>query len=138
MPTETLTKNGRAVPNVVPAVRAPDEDEVLRAEAIEQIQRERRFKVHLVVLSFVMLAVGASWVLTEYYTSPSRHTWPSSFADAPADRPRVWSTWYFYFLGVCVVALAIDAYRTYAKPYLRRPPRENEVDRKLTRLKARR
>ena len=84
------------------------------------------------------MAVGASWVLTEYYTAHSSHMWPSSFADAPADRPGVWSTWFFYFVGVMVVILAIDAYRTYAKPYMHRSPTRGEVDREVEQLRSRR
>ena len=138
MPTETLTKNGRVAPERVPAIVEPKDEGALRAEAIEQIHRERRFKVHLVVLPLVTLVVGVSWVLTEYYTAHSSHTWPSSFADAPADRPGVWSTWFFYFTGVMLLVLAIDAYRTYAKPYMRRSPTRAEVDRQVERLRSRR
>ncbi|HEX8752352.1 MAG TPA: hypothetical protein VF731_02945, partial [Solirubrobacterales bacterium] len=93
MPAETLTKNGRVAPGQIPSIVEPSGEEALRAEAIEQIRRERRFRVHLVVAPLVTVAVGAAWVLTEYYTAHSSHMWPSSFADAPADRPGVWSTW---------------------------------------------
>jgi hypothetical protein len=138
MPSETLTKDGRVAPERVPALVEPKDEEALRAEAIEQLHRERRFKVHLVVLPLVTLAVGASWVLTEYYTAHSSHTWPHSFADAPADRPGVWSTWFFYFVGVMLVVVAIDAYRTYARAYMRRSPTSEEVDREVERLRSRR
>jgi hypothetical protein len=76
-------------------------------------------------------------MLTEYYTAHWWHTWPNSFADAPAE-PGVWSTWLFYFAGVMLLVIAIDAYRTYAKPYMRRHVPKAEVDRKVERLKSRR
>jgi hypothetical protein len=138
MPTETLTKNGRAAAESVPAIVEPKAEEAVRAEAIEQIHRERRFKVHLIVIAIVTPLVGLAWMLTEYYTAHSSHAWPSSFADAPADRPGVWSTWFFYFVGVMLLVIAIDAYRTYAKPYMRRPPTKAEVDRQVERLESRR
>jgi hypothetical protein len=110
----------------------------LRAEAAARIQRERRFKVHAIVIALVTPLVALSWLLTEYNTAHTHHMWPSSFADAPADRPGVWSTWFFYFIGVMALVVAIDAYRTYAKPYMSRRPTRAEVDRKLTRLSPRR
>jgi hypothetical protein len=137
MPTETFTRNGRASQHA-PATVEPDAEDALREEAIEQLQRERRFKVHLLVIAIVTPLVGLSWVLTEYYTAHSSHMWPSSFADAPADRPGVWSTWFFYFVGVMLLVVAIDAYKTYAKAYIRREPTSEEVDREVERLRPRR
>ena len=138
MPTETLTNNGRMASERIPAIVEPKDDEALRTEAIEQIHRERRFKMHVIVIALVTPLVGLSWMLTEYYTAHTSHMWPSSFADAPADRPGVWSTWFFYFAGVMLLVIAIDAYRTYAKPYMRRPPTRAEVDREVERLGTRR
>jgi hypothetical protein len=136
--TETLALDEQVTSGEVPPTVELEDDEVaLRAEAAAQIQSERRFKVHAIVIGLVTPLVGLSWVLTEYFTAHTHHTWPSSFADAPADRPGVWSTWFFYFLGVMALVLAIDAYRTYAKPYMSRRPTRAEVDRKVTRLTAR-
>lgn len=64
--------------------------------------------------------------------------WPSSFADAPADQPGVGSTWFFYFAGVMALLLAIDVYKTYAKPYMSHRPTKAEIDREVTRLKIHR
>lgn len=135
---ETITENGKVAAADVPALVEPDDEAVLRSEAVEQIRLRRKFKMHLIVVPVITLLVGASWVLTEYYTAHTSHMWPSSFADAPADRPGVWSTWFFYFAGVMVVVLAIDAYRTYARPYVRRSPTKGEIEREVERLKPRR
>ena len=135
MPTETTTHDERlSTESVPPSVEV--QEATLRAQAAEQVARKRRFKVHAVVIALVTPLVGLSWVLTEYYTAHSWHGWPSSFADAPADHPGVWSTWFFYFVGAMVLVLAIDAYRTYAKPYMRRTPTKAEVDREVKRLKG--
>lgn len=137
MPTETLTRAEPAAPKHVPPSAEVESEDALRTEAVEQIRLRRRFRMHALVIGIVTPLVGLSWVLTEYYTAHTHHRWPSSFADAPADRPGVWSTWFFYFVGVMALVLAIDAYRTYAKPYLRRRPTEDEIDREVTRLRSR-
>jgi hypothetical protein len=134
MSSETLTKNEQLAPEHVPP-SLELEAEALRTEAVEQIRRERRFKMHALVIAIVTPLVGLSWMLTEYYTAHSSNTWPNSFADAPADRPGVWSTWFFYFVGVMLLVVAIDAYRTYARAYIRRSPTRAEVDREVERLK---
>lgn len=136
MPTEILTHKQRVTSEQIPPSSELETEEALREEAIEQIHRERRFKLHAIVIALVTPLVGLSWVLTEYYTAHSTHNWPSSFADAPADRPGVWSTWFFYFVGVMLLVLAIDAYRTYAKPYVTRTQTKAEVDRTLERRRS--
>jgi hypothetical protein len=138
MPAETFRSGERSASEHVPPSEELEGEEALRAEAVAQLQRERRFRVHAVVVGVVTLFVGLSWVLTEYYTAHTHHMWPSSFADAPADRPGVWSTWFFYFVGVMVIVLAIDAYKAYAKPYMNRRPTTAEVDREVARLRIRR
>lgn len=88
MPTETLTQKQWATSEQIPPSSELETEEALRAEAIEQIHRERRFKLHAVVIAVVTPLVGLSWFLTEYYTAHSRHAWPNSFADAPAEPAR--------------------------------------------------
>lgn len=137
MPAETLDQDARPASRRVPPSEELEGEEALRAEAVTQIQRERRFRVHAIVIGIVTPLVGLSWMLTEYYTAHTHHMWPSSFADAPAERPGVWSTWFFYFVGVMVLVLAIDAYKTYAKPYMNRRPTNTEIERAVGRLKSR-
>ena len=105
----------------------------LREQAVEHIQRVRRFKVHVATFAVLAILLGISWMLTEYYTH-DHHMWPHAFADAPAERPGVWSTWYFYALAVGVVLLLIDAYKTFARPYVDRRPTEDEIDREVRKL----
>ena len=135
MPVETSSQSERPASEQVPPSAELQAEEALRAEAVEQLGRKRGFKMHALVIGIVTPLVGLSWMLTEYYTSHSSHTWPSSFADAPADRPGVWSTWFFYFVGVMVLVLLVDAYQAYAKPYIHRSPGKEEVDREVERLR---
>jgi hypothetical protein len=137
MPIESLGQEVPPVSEHVPQSGELAAEEALRAEAVEQIQRRRRFKVHAIVIAVLTPLVGLAWMLTEYYTAHTHHVWPSSFADAPADRPGVWSTWFFYFVGVMVVVLAIDAYKTYAKPFMSRRPTAEEISREVARLRFR-
>jgi 2TM domain-containing protein len=137
MPTESVTEDQALAPERVPQSGELDAEVALRADAVEQIQRRRRFKVHAIVIAIVTPLVGLSWMLTEYYTAHTHHMWPSSFADAPADRPGVWSTWFFYFLGVMAIVLAIDAYKTYAKPYMNRHPTAEEINSEIARTRIR-
>lgn len=135
--TETPAQADRVASGRVPPSAELETEETLRAEAVTRIERRRRFRIHSIVIGIVTPLVGVAWMLTEYYTAHTHHMWPSSFADAPADRPGVWSTWYFYFVGVMALVLAIDAYKTYAKPYLSRRPTSAEIDREVSRLKTR-
>lgn len=135
IPVETSTQSEQPASEHVPPSAELQAEEALRAEAVEQIRLKRRFKIHAIVIGIVTPLVGLSWVLTEYYTAHTAHMWPSSFADAPADRPGVWSTWFFYFVGVMLLVLLIDAYRTYGKPYIHRSPSETEIDREVERLR---
>jgi hypothetical protein len=138
MPTNSVTQGEALASEHVPQSGELAAEEALRADAVAQIQRRRRFKVHAIVIAIVTPLVGLSWMLTEYYTAHTHHMWPSSFADAPADRPGVWSTWFFYFLGVMAVVLAIDVYKTYAKPYVNRHPTPEEISSEIARLRIRR
>jgi hypothetical protein len=47
-------------------------------------------------------------------------------------------TWFFYLVGVMLLAIAKDAYRTYARPYMRRRVTSEAIDREVERLKAHR
>ena len=109
MPTETLTKNERVAPG------EPDQDDRLRALAIERIHRLRRFKLHLLAFAIGVPIAGVVWVLTEYY---EEHTWPSRFASAP-DVAGTWDPWFFFFAGIWFIILAIHALRTYFGPPVR-------------------
>lgn len=123
-----------------PDVIAPEADETLRALAIEQVHRLRRFRLHMVVFAVAIPVLGALWVLTEYY---EEHTWPSRFASAP-DVAGTWDPWFFFVAGIWFVVLLIHAARTCFGPpigpigrYIRRPVAQAEVDCEVERLTRR-
>ena len=109
--------------------------------AAERIYRLRRFKIHLTGFALGLPAVGAIWVLSEYF---EEHTWPSRFASAP-DVAGTWDPWFFFFAGIWFIILVVHALRAYLGPpvgplgrYVRRPIAEAELDREVKRLKGRR
>jgi 2TM domain len=113
--------------------------EQLRALAIEQIYRIRRFKLHLVVFALGLPVLTAFWVATEYF---EEDTWPSRFASDP-DVAGTWDPWLFFAAGFWAIALVVHGLRTYFGPpigpvgrYIRRPVSEEEIDRQVERLEV--
>jgi hypothetical protein len=141
MPVETPTKNERRPRERLREVIEPEAEGTLRALAIEQIHRVRRFKLHVAVFALGVPLLGGLWVLTEYY---EEHTWPSRFASDP-DVAGTWDPWFFWLAGIWFIILAIHALRTHFGPpvgpigrYIRRPVTPAEVDREVAHLKSRR
>jgi hypothetical protein len=139
MPVETPTRNEHPRSWRVREVVEPQAPDRLRALAIEQIHRVRRFKLHLAVFVAGIPLLGGLWVLTEYY---EEHTWPSRFASDP-DVAGTWDPWFFFVAGIWFVILAIHALRTYFGPpigpigrYIRRPVSAEEVNREVQRLQS--
>lgn len=129
-----------------PSVSAPSaagaqNQDTLRGLATERVYRLRRFRVHLTGFVVGLPALGAVWVLSEYF---EEHTWPSRFASAP-DVAGTWDPWFFFVAGIWAIILAVHALRTYLGPpvgplgrYIRRPIPGPELDREIGRLKGRR
>ena len=139
MPTEMLTKQVTRVPvRARPSVE-PEREGRLRALALEQIHRLRRFKLHAAVFALGVPALGVLWVLTEYY---EEHTWPDRFASDP-DVAGTWDPWFFFVAGIWAVVFAVHALRTYFGPpvgpigrYIRRPVPADELAREVERQRA--
>jgi hypothetical protein len=135
MQAPIATRPVRVAPEI-PAGR----QERLRALALEQIYRIRRFKLHLAVFAAGLPALSILWVVTEYF---EEDTWPSRFASDP-DVAGTWDPWLFFVAGIWFIALVVHALRTYLGPpigpvgrYIRRPVSEEEIDREVARIEAR-
>ena len=131
----TATRPVRELPEF-PAGR----EDRLRALALEQIYRIRRFKLHLAAFAAGLPALTILWVVTEYF---EENTWPSRFASDP-DVAGTWDPWLFFVAGLWLIGLVIHALRTYLGPpigpigrYIRRPVSEEEINREIARIKAR-
>lgn len=126
---EQITKNSS--PTTVPAYPpvSPEDDRALREIAVRQAERIRSFKFHVIAFVVGSFALGAVWVLTEYF---EEHTWPDRFASAP-DVAGTWDPWFFWAVGIWCGILCIHAFKTFAH----RPPSEADIQREIDRLKAR-
>jgi hypothetical protein len=126
MLSEPTTKNGRVTRKPpLPAVRA--EESVLRRQAVNRLERVRRFKLHVVSFAVGMLILTPIWVLSEYQNAEG---WPDRFSDSAG--PDTWNPWLFWVFIVWGGIVAIHGVKT----YFRREPTEAEIRREVQRLKA--
>src|SRR5271166_515338 len=73
---------------------APDASEQLvRQQAIKQIERKRRFKINLVLSGIGMLLLVAIWASTEYHNAGG---WPTSGFSQSSGIHDVWNMWIVY------------------------------------------
>ncbi|HMN98408.1 MAG TPA: 2TM domain-containing protein [Miltoncostaeaceae bacterium] len=108
-----------------------EEEQALRALAVQQVERIHAFRRHLISYAIGVVGLGLIWMLTEYFQD---NEWPSRFADADEGRPDTWNPWYFYAVAIWTVIICVHA----AKTYGRRPPTEEEIQREMDRMDARR
>ncbi len=125
MITKPVTKNGTAQ-SLRPTTSR--EDIALRSMALKQLERVRRFRLHLMTFLVGMPFLTGVWALTEYMNADG---WPSRFSDSAGQGS--WNPWIFWVLLIWGGILAIQGVRTYTG----RPPTESEVEREVERLQAR-
>lgn len=102
-------------------------EEQLRALALEQIQRKRRFQGHAVGYAAVALVLIVVWAISEYHNAGG---WPSDGFSQSSGIAHVWNIWIIYpVLGLGLI-LALEAWNTYG----RKPVSESEVRREMDRL----
>jgi protein-S-isoprenylcysteine O-methyltransferase Ste14 len=124
MPVQQITDG--SPPVVEPTVQEHDDAEI-RALAVKQIERKRRFEVRAfgaVVLAVFLVVV---WAVSEYNNAGG---WPTSGFSNSSSIPHVWNDWIVYPLigiGLCV---AVDAWNTFR----RKPISESEIRREMDRL----
>jgi hypothetical protein len=116
--------NGASVSHRVSA-----DDAALRVLALNQLERVRRFKMHLTVFLVGMPFLTGVWALTEYLNADG---WPERFSDSAG--PGTWNPWIAWVFLIWGGILAIQGVRTYAS----RPPTASEVEREIERLRSRR
>jgi len=129
VPTETVTKNERAVSEGVPELVRGLEDDALRTLALQHLERVRKFKLYLSVYVLSMLVLTPVWIVTQYETADGWLKHLSSRSRYPGD----WDPWIIWVALIGAVIVAIAAIRA----YLDRPTTETEIDREIARLKSR-
>jgi hypothetical protein len=123
MPTEQIpTEKFAAEPN-----SRPDAREV-RARAIRQIERRRRFYRHTIAYAGAGVLLIVIWAVSEYHNAGG---WPSDGFSQSSGTSHVWNIWIIYPILGLGLLLGIDAWKTFGE----KPISESEIRREIDRLK---
>jgi hypothetical protein len=106
-------------------------DELVRQEAVRQLERKRRFHMELVVSAVGMLILVVIWAATEYHNAGG---WPSRGFSQSSGIHDEWNYWIVYPLGAWILILAARAWYVYG----RKPISETEIEREIERMSGRR
>ncbi len=124
MPSQQTTDEKHS--DIGPLLGTDDEQQV-RALAVKQVERKRRFRVHAVSYAVVSILLMIVWAISEYNNAGG---WPTNGFSESSSIPHVWNIWIIYpVLGLGVVT-AIDAWNTYGK----KPISDSEIRREMDRL----
>jgi hypothetical protein len=104
----------------------PNDEQLAREQAIEQIERRRRFWFIFVVFGIGMALLVATWAITEYHNAGG---WPTQGFSQSSGIHDVWNSWIIYPFVAWVLWTAAYAWFV----YLHRPISESEVRREVER-----
>jgi hypothetical protein len=121
------------MPNIIhdaPTDRASsaptDGEQLLRQQAIKQIERRRRFKIGTVAAAIGMALLVVIWAIAEYHNAGG---WPTDGFSQSSGIPSVWNIWIIYpFIGF-VFLTAANAWFVYGH----KPISEGEIEREIER-----
>ncbi len=102
-------------------------DSELRALAIDQIARRRRFQLHAVAYVIGTIFVTIVWAVTEYHNAGG---WPTGFRTGRMNHD--WDPWIIYPLIAGTLALLTHAWIAFG----REPATEREIAREIERLRS--
>ena len=100
--------------------------QLARQQAIQQIQRRRRFRIRVTTGTLGMMILTIIWALTEYQNAGG---WPADGFSQSSSIPNVWNYWIIYPGIAWVLLTAADAWRVYG----RKPIPESEIRREMDR-----
>lgn len=127
MGTETLKDNGALTRASLPST-SQSEDGTYRKLAIEQLERVRRFKIHVAGFVLAMVIATPAWIVAEYFTADG---WPQRLSDN--GRPGDWDPWIIWVALIGLFLVGLSA----LKAYFGRPTTEAEIRREIKRLQGR-
>ena len=100
--------------------------QLARQQAIQQIQRRRRFRIRVTMGILGMMILTIIWALTEYHDAGG---WPTSGFSQSSGIPNVWNYWIIYPAIAWVLLTAADAWRVFGH----KPIPETEIRREIDR-----
>jgi len=103
-----------------------DSGQLARQQAIQQIERRRRFWIRATVGTLGMILLVIIWALTEYHNAGG---WPTSGFSQSSGIHDVWNYWIIYPAIAWVLLTAADAWWVFG----RKPISENEIKREIER-----
>ncbi len=106
-------------------------DQLVRREAIKQLDRKRHFRVEVVVSAVGMLILVIIWAASEYHNAGG---WPTHGFSQSSGIHDVWNYWIVYPLGAWILILLGRAWYVYG----RKPISESEIEREIERMSGRR
>jgi hypothetical protein len=101
-------------------------EQLARPQAIQQIQRRRRFWISTITWAVIMFLVVVSWAFSEYHNAGG---WPTNGFSQSSGIPNVWNYWIIYPLIAWVLLTAANAWRVFG----RKPISEAEINREIGR-----
>jgi len=104
----------------------PSSDQLVRQQAIRQIERRRHFRVRAAVGTLGMIILVVIWAFSEYHNAGG---WPTSGFSQSSGIPNVWNYWIIYPAIAWVLITATDAWFVYRH----KPVSEGEIQREIER-----
>jgi hypothetical protein len=109
----------------------PDPEHDARRQAIGQIERRRRFHVHMAVSVLMMVLLVVIWATSEYHNAGG---WPSQGFSQSSGLHDVWNYWIVYPVGAILVLVGGRAWFVYGH----KPISEDEITGEMLRQQGRR
>jgi len=103
-----------------------DSGQLARQQAIQQIDRRRRFWIRACVGTLGMIILVVIWALTEYHNAGG---WPTNGFSQSSGIHDVWNYWIIYPAIAWVLLTAADAWLVFG----RKPISESEIKREIER-----
>jgi len=103
-----------------------DAEQLVRQQAIRQIERKRRFRIRASVGTLGMIILVVIWALSEYHNAGG---WPTNGFSQSSGIPNVWNYWIIYPAIAWVLITAAYAWFVYGH----KPVSETEIQREIER-----
>jgi hypothetical protein len=103
-----------------------DREQLIRQQAIKQIELKRRFRISTAVGAIGMVLLVAIWAMSEYHNAGG---WPTQGFSQSSGIHDVWNFWIIYpLLGWALLTAAHGSF-----VYGRKPISESEIKREIER-----